>query len=380
MDYALVFLFNIMSSTNRILSLDVFRGLTIVLMILVNSQSSASYPILLHADWNGFTLADLVFPSFLFIVGLTSVISLRKHLTTEKRSAVYLSIIKRSIILFLLGLFLNIFPWKTDLFNLRIYGVLQRIALCYFVCALIYLNTTIKTQVVLFIFILIGYWLLLTQVPVPGFGAGQLTPEGTWVSYFDQILFSSSRLYEKTYDPEGFLSTFPAIATTLFGVIIGPIVLNNKNTQEKKCLIMILIGILALIGGGLWGLYFPINKDLWTSSYVLWSGGISLLLFSLCYAMIDLWNYQKWSFPFKVFGMNALFIFVVHVLLLKIQFFIEISAREGTIIKLKNAILNSVFTPYFYPANALLFYSLSFLIVNYLIALFLYKRRIFIRL
>jgi len=362
---------------NRILSLDVFRGLVIVLMILVNSQSASGYPLLLHADWNGFTLADLVFPAFLFIVGITAVISLNRHLSSENKTELYKSILKRSIILFLLGLFLNFFPWKSDWETFRVYGILQRIALCYFVCSLIYLNTNFKTQVLLFLFLNLAYWLLLTQVPVPYDDVNQLTAEGSWVAYFDQMIFSSGHLHDKTYDAEGFLSTFPSIATTLFGMLIGQVLLKNKENKLKCLYLMTIIGLLTLSCGWVWSFYFPINKNLWTSSYVLWSGGLSLLLFAACFLIIDLAGYRKWAFPFKVFGMNALFAFIIHVLFLKAQFKIKLLCH-GNESNLKDCITQSLFSS-FTPENATLLYALSFLFLNFLIVWFLYKRKIFIR-
>jgi predicted acyltransferase len=363
---------------NRLLSLDVFRGLTIVLMILVNSQNSSGYPLLLHADWNGFTLADLVFPSFLFIVGLTSVVSLSRQIEKSQKTSLYSDIIKRSIILFLLGLFLNIFPWHIHFSTLRFYGILQRIAVCYLVCSFIYLNTTVKTQIMLFVILLIGYWFVMTQISVPGFGVNQLTPTGSWVSYFDQLLFSSAHLYETTYDPEGFFSTIPSIATTLFGVLIGQLILNNRYNKQKKFYLMAVIGLVSLVSAWLWSSYFPINKNLWTSSFALWASGISLIVFTFCFLLIDILAYQKWSLPFKIFGMNALFAFIVHVLLLKIQVITKIQSQNGTDMNLKQFITDALF-PHCSAENAALFYALAFILFNYLIVWFLYKRKIFIR-
>ncbi len=359
---------------NRILSLDVFRGLTIFLMILVNSQPSTAYPLLVHAQWNGCTLADLVFPGFLFIVGLTTVISLRNRGTS---ASLYQTIAWRSFNLFFIGLFLNFYPFTQELSHWRFYGTLQRIALCYFICALIYLKTTTKIQIALFTLIVLGYWLLMTQLPVPGFGANQLTPEGSWVSYFDQLLFSPSQLFETTYDPEGFLSTFPAIATTLLGVITGQLLLSN-NSPTKKFYSMSGLGIALLILGWLWDFSFPINKNIWTSSFVLWTGGVSLVSYALCYLLIDICGYQKWSLPFKIFGMNALFIFVVHVILLKTQFSIAMTNSSGTLVNLRVGLVGSL-TPPFSPPNAALLYGVLFITLNFLLVLFLYKRKIFIR-
>ena len=362
---------------NRILSLDVFRGLTILLMILVNSQGIHSYPLLIHVDWNGCTLADLVFPSFLFIVGLTSVITLSKQFKLQDKDRLYKSIMRRSIILFCLGLFINIFPSPLSISSIRFFGILQRIALCYLISAFIYLNTSLRTQALIYFGILIGYWFIMTQIPVPGFGVNQLTPEGSWVSYFDQLIFSSGHLFEKTYDPEGFFSTFPSIATTLFGVIIGQLLLSTLGKKEQLYW-MLLLGILSLVLGWFWGYSFPINKNIWTSSFVLWTSGFSLIVFASCFLLIDILGYQKWTLPFKIFGTNALFIFVVHVLLLKLQFACTFKSADGTLINLRTAITYYLF-PEFSPANAALLYGISFLVLNFILVSFLYKRKIFIR-
>jgi predicted acyltransferase len=365
--------------TERILSIDVFRGLTIVLMILVNSQVTTSvYPLLMHADWDGFTLADLVFPSFLFIVGLTIVVSLNKQIQTNKASVLYAEILKRSIILFLLGLFLNVFPINFDFSTLRFYGVLQRIAVCYLICSVIYLNTTGKLQALLCLSLLLGYWFVMTQVPVPGFNLPPLSPDGSWVAYWDQALFSSAHLYNKTYDPEGFFSTMPSIATTLIGVLTGQLLFDNTFSKHRKLYLMLFAGLIAMGAGWLWRDNFPINKNLWTSSFVLWSGGLSLMVFSVCFLLIDLLGYRKWAWPFKVFGMNALFAFIFHVVLIKTQMRIRISLNDGTVSNLKTMITDTLFSQ-FSPQNASLFYGLVFLLFNFLVVLYLYQRKIFIR-
>ena len=310
---------SISQKSKRILSLDVFRGLTIALMIIVNSQATRSpYGILAHADWDGCTLADLVFPFFLFIVGISSVISLKKQAQVKSKSSLYTGIVQRSLILFCVGVLLNAIPYHFDIATIRIFGILQRIALCYLICAIIYLNTTARTQMILFLAIIIGYWLLMTQIPVPGHGINQLTVEGNWATYVDQLLFSPAHLYDKVYDPEGGLSSIPSIATTLAGVLVGQLLLTSLS-NERKCSIMGVAGCVFLVLGWLWGYSFPINKSLWTSSFVLWTGGYALITFALCFWIIDILGYTKWTLPLKIFGMNALFAFIFHVLLLKIQ-------------------------------------------------------------
>ena len=357
---------------NRIASLDVFRGLIIALMIIVNSQNTSSYSVLVHAAWHGCTLADIVFPSFLFIVGISLVISLNKHLNLESKKKIYYEINKRGVILFLLGIALNLFPHYEHFDSLRILGVLQRIALCYWICAYIYLNTSLKIHIALFLLIMLFYYSLMTQVAVPGTGINQLTTTGSWASYVDQWLFTSKHLLFKTYDPEGLLSTIPAIATTLVGVMIGQLLLCTlPNT--KQCGLMLGLSIVFLIVGWLWGFYFPWNKSLWTSSFVFWTSGCSLAVFVCCFYLIDILGAAKWFWPFKVLGMNALFIFIFHVVLLKIQFNLRWGGQNA------KEIISHYLFGCLYEANVVLLYSLAFLLLNFLVALFLYKKKIFIR-
>ncbi len=359
----------------RILSLDVFRGITMALMVLVNSQGTRFiYPILDHAEWNGCTLADLVFPAFLFIVGVTTVISLKKQRPGHE---VYGNILKRSILLFLIGLFLNAFPLHFDLATLRVHGILQRIALCYLVCSIIYLNTAVKTQLLIFVGILLGYWYFITQIPMPGISADQLSIAHNWAGYIDSLILSPAHLY-KNFDPEGLLGTIPAIATTLSGLITGNFLLSTYS-NPKKCYLMIAVGLLFLLLGWMWGWAFPINKSLWTSSYVLWTSGVSLIVFALCFYLIDVLGYTKWAFPFKVFGMNALFIFIFHVLLLKLQSILLLPLRNGTTDNLKIVISDYLFSG-FSQENAGLLYALVFLLFNFIVAFLLYQRKLFIKL
>lgn len=366
------------TNPNRLLSLDVFRGLTIVLMIIVNSPGTLyPYSLLAHAEWHGCTLADSVFPSFLFIVGLTSVIHLHQQIKTKDKSVLYWLIFKRSIILFALGLFLNIFPHPIDFSTLRVYGVLQRIAVCYLISSVIYLNTSQRVQVFIYVAILVLYWLLLTQVPVPGHGLNQLTPDGNWASYIDQLIFSPAHLYGKTFDPEGMLSTIPAIATTLGGILVGNFLL-NETSKRKKIYIMSLMGIVLISLSFFWNSSYPINKSIWTSSFVILTNGISLLEFAICYYLIDFLGFERWALPFKIFGMNALFAFIFHVVLLKLQFIFYLTLQNGHKSHLKDWLTEQLFGG-LSSANASLLFSLCFLMLNFMVVLFLYRRKIVLR-
>jgi len=369
-----------MKQSSRIFSLDVFRGLTIALMIIVNSPGTAfPYPFLDHSPWNGCTLADLVFPFFLFIVGMTSVISLKRYKEegAELLANPYPAIFKRTVVIFLLGLLLNIFPNHFDISQLRFFGVLQRVAVCYFLSAVIYLHCSNRMQFFIFCFLLGGYWLLMTQIPVPGFGANQITAEGSWVAYFDQMVFSSAHLYEKVFDPEGLLSTLPSLATTLSGCLTGSLLLSTLNLP-KKLAYLVAIGLVFLLLGWLWSYSFPINKNLWTSSYVLWTSGIALLVFAGCFLMSDIWAYRAWAMPLKIFGVNALFAYMFHVLLLKTQAKITFPMNGGTMGNFKIGLTQYLFGG-FNPQNAALLYALGFLLLNFLVVYYLYRREIFIK-
>lgn len=365
---------------SRLLSLDVFRGFTIALMILVNSPGNQSpYSWLEHSPWNGCTLADLVFPFFVFIVGVSSVFSLSKarelgHLTMNQ---LMLKILKRSLIIFLIGLGLNAFPNHFDFATLRILGVLQRIAICYFFSSILFLTTSPRVQSLIIVGLLVGYWLLITQAVVPGYGAGQLTLEGNFAAYFDRILLSPAHLYGKFYDPEGFLSTFPAIATALLGNLTGVWLLSNRH-QVQKFKGLIFAGILALIIGWFWSLFFPINKTLWSSSYVLWTGGYALLILAFCYWLIEMKGRKRWSKPFEIFGANAMAAYVLHVLFLKIQAVIRITQPGGESVNLKTFICNFLFG-WTTPANAALLYALVYTLFWLVILTILYRKKIFIK-
>lgn len=317
--------------TNRLASLDVFRGVTVILMIIANSSSlMPGYACFRHVEWNGCSLADLVFPFFIFIVGMSTVFSLssKKNQGMPKKSLLVI-IVRRAVILFGIGLFLNAFPYTTEWANLRLMGVLQRIAICYLVAAYCYLYMSMRTQLVLVLVILVGYWALLTQVFVPGHGPNQLTPEGNFAGYIDGLLMSSGHLFHHEFDPEGLFSSVSAIATALFGNLTAMFWLSPRKSTAKMPIIT-LVGVLLSLSGWVWGLSFPINKSLWTGSYVLWSAGLGVLLFALIECLVNIKCRFKWFALFELFGVNALAAFVLHVLGLKIQarLFIMFSHRK----------------------------------------------------
>lgn len=315
----------------RLLSLDVFRGITVALMIIVNSPGNqTSYQWLEHSLWNGCTLADLVFPFFIFIVGVSTALTLSKAREQKRtRPPLILQIFKRTLILFLVGLLLNAFPSHFDFSTIRVFGVLQRIAICYFFASLLFLTTKVSTQAIIMMALMIGYWLVMTFFPVPGYGIHDLTPEGNVAAYLDRMIFASTHLYGKIFDPEGLLSTLPAIATALLGNLTGAWLLSTYSHKQKLTGLSI-AGFFALLTGWLWGLWFPINKTLWTSSYVLWTGGFALIILAWCYWLIDIKSWKKWSKPFEVFGINAMLAYVLHVVFLKIQALIRLARPDGS--------------------------------------------------
>lgn len=366
--------------SKRLLSLDVFRGITIALMILVNSPGNdTAYTLLNHSLWNGCTLADLVFPFFVFIVGVSIVFSLSRLLEKgETFQKILLKIIKRSIIIFLIGLFLNAFPYHFHFATLRVYGVLQRIAVCYLIASLLYLTTSIRLQLFIMIGLLIGYWMLMTMIPVPSVEMTTLTAENNLAAYVDRLIFSSAHLYEKVFDPEGILSTLPAIATTLFGILTGAWLQSAKHSHVKKLQGLVLAGIVAALAGWIWGLWFPINKGLWTSSYVLWTGGLALFLLAFCYWLIEIKHCKKWSKPFEIFGLNAIAAYFLHIFLLKIQAMIHIPRTNGTPGNMRIYISEHLFG-WTSLHNASLLYAISYSIFCLFILTILYRNKIFIK-
>jgi len=299
--------------SKRLISLDVMRGITIVGMIIVNTPGSWDYvyPPLLHAEWNGITPTDLVYPFFLFMIGIAITLAFSKRLVAgASKTDLMKKVTKRSAIIFALGLFLWLFP-TFDFANLRIPGVLQRIALVYFFCSLIFLNTpSWKAQVTWGMSLLVIYWVLMTMVPVPGYGEPLLEPGKNLAAWLDNLLIPGV-MWQGTWDPEGILSTVPSIVTGITGILAGYIVL-SKMTAERKIIWMMVMGTISLAAGYLWGLDFPINKNIWTSSYVLVSSGMAFLMLGTLYWFVDVLEYKKWTPFFVAFGSNAITAYVIH--------------------------------------------------------------------
>lgn len=367
------------SKGQRMISLDVFRGITIAGMIVVNNPGSWSYvyPPLAHAQWHGWTPTDLIFPFFLFIVGVAIPLALGRRLARgESRRAILGHIVRRTLILFALGLFLNGFP-HFDLSRIRIPGVLQRIALCYFFAALIVLKVRVRGQALVAAALLVAYWAMMKFVPVPGYGAGVLTPEGNLAAYLDLRLLRG-HLYRPTWDPEGILSTIPAIATTLFGALTAHWLASSRTAREK---------VLGLIGAGIVGValgqglnpWFPINKNLWTSSYAIFTGGMALLFLAVCFWMVEVKGLRRPLLPFVIFGMNPIAVFVLSGLVARVMTIYKMARPDGTSISLKAYLYETLFASWAGPWKGSLLFALAYTGVWLVPMALLYRRRIFIK-
>ncbi len=380
----------------RMVSLDVFRGATIAAMILVNDPGSWShiYPPLEHAEWNGWTPTDLIFPFFLFIVGVSMTLSFASRIARgiSRRSLVF-HVLRRSLLIFVIGLFLNGFP-EFDLGSIRIMGVLQRIALCYLVAGLLYLFTFQREPVAgrparvhanlgvtagVAIALLIGYWALMTFVPVPGHGAGHLGKDDNLGAYIDRTLMGGHLWSESvTWDPEGFLSSLPAIATLLIGILAGEW-LRSGWPRKRKTLGLAAAGLALLILGRLLHPYFPINKNLWTSSFVLFTGGFAMLMLAACYWIVDVRAWRAWASPFLVFGMNAILAYALAALVSEVSTDFELSDSSGRDTTLHGLLYQRFFVPHFSPVNASLAFAIIFVAVIFVLLWPFYRWKLFLR-
>ncbi len=315
----------------RLRSLDAFRGITVAGMILVNSPGSWShvYAPLRHAQWHGFTPTDLVFPFFLFIVGAAMAFSLARYVDGDcPRAGAYPRILRRTGILFALGLLINGFP-EFDLADIRIMGVLQRIAIAYLLASIAVLHLSRRGLWILCGVILLGYWAAMQWVPVPGFGAGDLSSDGNLAAYFDRIVLTSAHLYRGgSFDPEGLASTLPAVVTVLFGMLAGGW-LRSRPVHMSTNLKLVVAGLACVVVGAVWGHALPINKQLWTSSYVVLTAGWALLLLAACYQAVEAGSWRKLSTAFEILGLNAIFIYVASVLVAKALARIPVGAGDG---------------------------------------------------
>ncbi|MFC1499470.1 acyltransferase family protein [Candidatus Zixiibacteriota bacterium] len=363
----------------RLVSLDAFRGITIAGMILVNNPGSWSfvYAPLRHAEWHGWTPTDLIFPFFLFIVGVSMTLSFSKQRERGlSERELHLKVLKRALLIFAIGLFLNAFP-RFDLAALRIFGVLQRIALAYLFASLITLRSGSTGQIRWAGGLLIFYWVVMKVVPVPGFGAGDLSMEGNLAAWIDRSLFGA-HLWRDLYDPEGLLSTIPAVATVLLGVLTGRLI-HSDRPQADIVNRLFVWGWGCILAGLIVGIWFPINKALWTSSYVLFTAGAAMQFLGVCFWLIEVKGIRRWALPAIEFGMNPLAIFVGSGLLVKTLILIKVAGPDGGRTSLYAWIYNTLFVPVAGPMNGSLLFALGNVLFWFMVATLLYRRHIFIK-
>jgi len=365
-------------AVKRLMALDVLRGLTIALMILVNTPGSWSYvyPPLLHAKWHGCTPTDLVFPFFLFIVGVSMWYAFKKF-DKGITKPVLLKVLKRFSIMFLLGLFLNAFP-KFDFESLRVMGVLQRIAVAYLIGALFCLQFSFKQLGFIFVGLLLGYWGLL-QI---NDATDVYSLSDNLVRQIDVYLLGENHVYKGfgiPFDPEGLLSCIPSVATVLLGYFSGRLITSVSNVMGAiKSLVI--YGSLAVAIGTVWSYWFPINKALWTSTYVLYTGGLAMLFLAFLLFLIDVKGVKKWATPAVHFGTNPLFIFVFSGLFAQtLIFLISITNDLGVKESGYAYLYNHVFVPIAGNMNGSLLFAISHIIVYWFITYVMYKRKIFIK-
>ena len=366
----------------RLLSLDVFRGITIAGMVLVNNPGTweAIYPPLEHAEWHGLTPTDLVFPFFLFIVGVSISFALGKRIEEGVTRDVYLKIFRRSFLIFLIGSLLHWFPYF-DLANWRIPGVLQRIAVCYLIASLIFLHTNWKQMTIISVVLLLFYWLLMTIVPVPGCAVTTIDDKAcNLAAYVDRTVFGLNHIWKqaKVYDPEGLLSTLPAVVTTIAGILTG-LWLKTKRNDWEKVSSLFFFGVVLLVIGWIWNPFFPFNKALWTSSYVVFTAGLALCFLGFCYWLIDIKGYKTWATPFVIFGVNAMALYIGSGLMARILGIIKVTGADGEQTSLQGWIYTTVFEPLADPKTSSLMFAICFILVWLFLMWLLYRKRIYFK-
>jgi len=369
-----------MNSSQRYLALDVLRGITIATMITVNTPGSWGHIFapLEHSNWHGCTPTDLVFPFFLFVVGVSMFFSFSKYNNSLNKESL-IKIGKRTLLIFAIGLFLNSFPqWSFNYSNLRIMGVLQRIALAYGFGSLIVLAFQRKYLPYIGGAILLIYWWILYY-----FGTDDpYSLAGNATIPFDRSILTENQMYKGfgiPFDPEGLLSTIPAIVTVILGYLTGSVIKMTEKIKVPR--ILVIYGVIGIIAGFLWGLLFPINKPIWTSSYVFYTAGWALISLALLIWIIDLKGYSKWTSFFVVFGMNPLIIFALSGIWARtLTRILKITEDDGKVVNGYTWLYNHIFEPLTAnPKISSLLFALSHIVLYWLIVLVLYKKKIFIK-
>lgn len=360
----------------RLISLDAFRGITIAAMILVNfpGNGESVFAPLEHAAWNGITPTDLIFPFFLFIMGVALAFAFTKRIDSgQPLGNVYRKLFFRALKIYALGLFLNLLP-SFNFAEVRFAGVLPRIAVVYLVCGVLFLKSTTKTQALTGIVLLVAYWLAMTLIPTPGYGTVLLEPGKNLAAWVDSR-FLPGKMWQGTWDPEGILSTTPAFVTGITGMLTGSFLLSKRSWTEKVSYLF-LAGFLATIIGSVWSWTFPLNKNLWTSSFVLFTSGLALMSLASLVLIVDVLGYKKWTKFAVIFGSNAIAIYVLADLLYVFFYIIRIGGES----------LNMHFFTLFSTSLGLgpkfvsMLYALLYVGINFIPALILYRKRIFIKL
>ncbi len=369
------------TDSKRLLSLDVFRGITIAAMILVNNPVDWDYTYsqLRHATWNGWTVTDMIFPFFLFITGVSTTLSLaRRRDQGAPQARLMLQIARRTVVLFALGVVLTNLP-RFDWGHLRIPGVLQRIAVCYFFTAWIVLQSGYRGQLAWTAGLLGAYGLMLLFVPVPGIGAGVLEPGKSLPTYLDSLLLKD-HLWSNyvPWDPEGIGSTIPAIASTLFGALAAQW-LKTEHPGRSKTAGMLAAGLLLILLGRLLGVWLPINKGLWTSSYAVFMGGWALACFGTLHWLVDVKGHTHWAKPFAIYGKNAIAAYVLSVVLDALMTVIRLKGPTGRPIRLKIVVFDHFYAPLAGSKGSSLLYAISFVLVIYAMVWLMHRKGWFLK-
>jgi predicted acyltransferase len=361
-------------NNQRLFALDIFRGFTIIAMITVNYPGSWNHVFapLLHKPWHGLTPTDLIFPFFLFIVGVSIFFAYSKKLSdgTPKKE-MYKKIIVRSIKIFGLGIFLNLFP-SFNFEELRIAGVLQRIAIVFLFCSILFINTGWKLQIVKIVSILVVYCIAMMMIPTPGYDKAMLEPGINLAAWIDSKLLPG-KMWEGSWDPEGILSTLSACATTISGMLVGRFI--NYSINNEKIIHLMVGGFVSCVLGVLWHYYFPINKPIWSSSYVLVTSGLATMVLGICLYLFDILLFRKWTLPCVVFGTNAIAAYFIAGVLSPLFYSVNVGGQS-----LSMHFFTSLTSIQVLPELASLLYAIIYVSIIFALVNQLYKRKIFIKL
>ncbi len=363
------------TQVSRLISLDALRGFTIAAMILVNFPGNGDqvFAPLMHSSWNGLTPTDVIAPFFLFIVGVSIALAYTKRLEKKTpKGEMYKKIAVRSFKIFAVGIFLNLLP-DFNFADLRWTGTLPRIAIVFFSCAFIFLNTNWKTQVWIGMGILIAYWLAMTLIPTPGFGMVMLERGINLAAWVDSN-YMPGTMYQGTWDPEGILSTFPSVVSGISGLLAG-VLMVSKRTAEMKVILLMVIGFFMTFAGYLWGLTFPVNENIWTSSFVFVTSGIGFMALGAFYFLVDIKGFSRGTKPGIIFGANAITVYVLADFFALVFYGWEIGG-QGLNMHFFNAFTSIGLGAKFVS----MIYALLFVCINYIPAYVLYKKKIFIKL